>query len=570
MIDAFLSNLLVVREDLPFDDGTYILFTFVAIGILIILSLLLIFKIKKDLSIAKHSGSDKGLMSLDRFLAVVENLCRQNTKKLKYALFRLDIRHFDDIKKMLGDDQVEAVYSEMISVIMRLAPWGIRMTRINERTFYVIMNINEESTIENLSQLLIENLVKEYEIGTDFSIPIEINVAAGNIPEAGNTFEKLEKALDITMVMSKRQGENQFVLYNVKYINEKTAEYKYYQEIKDAIRDKEFILHYQPIIDTNTFEVVAGESLMRWAHKTKGVLPPSEFLGIMEQSGDINWVGNWCFEQAVSQLANWQSGYKQRFTVNCNLSDRQLLNVELFNGFKKIIRKYRVEPSSIVLEIADLGMYNMSDIVKDNIDKLSQLGVKIFLDDFGAKFSSLTALQDLPINGIKMRKMFWSKISESSMVKNTVKILESYAKENGLMLVAVGVESKDEMEFLRNIGINYMQGYVFAKQKDANDFITDVAFTPWAEDLKDEPYRAKKKAIEKAQKVDDDIQLGENNTSNEKETVNDENESQNQSNNQTDNLAVDEVVNEKNNDVGGEVENTKDGKKTKKKTKKTV
>lgn len=499
MIDAFLSSILVVSEDLNMDTGTYILFTGISIALLVVFSLFLMRRIKKDLSVARHSGSDKGLMSLDRFKSVVENLCRQNTKKLKYALFRVDIRHVDEIKKMLGDDQMEAIYVEMVSVIMKLAPWGIRITRTTDRTFYVIMNINEERTIENLSQLLIENLAKVYEIGTDFSIPVVINVAAGNIPEAGNNMEELEKALDITMIMSKRQGENSFVLYNVKYINENTEEYKYYHEIREAMTNKEFILHYQPIIDTNTLEVVSAEALMRWAHKTKGILPPSEFLSIMEHTGDINWVGLWCMEQMVSQLSTWQAGYEQRFTVTCNLSERQLLNAELANEIKKIVRKYKIEPNNIVCEIADIGMYNMSDIVKNNIDRISQFGVKIWLDDFGSKFSSLTALQDLPINGIKMSRSFWSRIKESSIIKNTIAILVDYAKENGLMLVAVGVEDKQEMDFLRAVGINYMQGYAFDKQKDPKDFITDVVFTPWTEDLKDKPYKAKKKEIEKAQ-----------------------------------------------------------------------
>ena len=499
MIDAFLSSILVVSEDLNMDSGTYILFTGISIALLVVFSLFLMRRIKKDLSVARHSGSDKGLMSLDRFKSVVENLCRQNTKKLKYALFRVDIRHVDEIKKMLGDDQMEAIYVEMVSVIMKLAPWGIRITRTTDRTFYVIMNINEERTIENLSQLLIENLAKVYEIGTDFSIPVVINVASGNIPEAGNNMEELEKALDITMIMSKRQGENSFVLYNVKYINENTDEYKYYHEIREAMTNKEFILHYQPIIDTNTLEVVSAEALMRWAHKTKGILPPSEFLSIMEHTGDINWVGLWCMEQMVSQLSTWQAGYEQRFTVTCNLSERQLLNAELANEIKKIVRKYKIEPNNIVCEIADIGMYNMSDIVKNNIDRISQFGVKIWLDDFGSKFSSLTALQDLPINGIKMSRGFWSRIKESSIIKNTIAILVDYAKENGLMLVAVGVEDKQEMDFLRAVGINYMQGYAFDKQKDPKDFITDVVFTPWTEDLKDKPYKAKKKEIEKAQ-----------------------------------------------------------------------
>ncbi len=446
---------------------------------------MLVFRIKKGLKEAKQYGNDKGLMSFDRFKVVVDNLCKQNTKKLKYALFRVDIRHIDDIKKAIGEDQMEAIYAEMTSTILKLAPWGIRVAKFDNVTFFVAISIDEERTIENLSQLLIENLAKNYEIGTDMKIPVVVNVAAGNIPEAGKNMSELQNSLDITMVMSKRRGENSFVLYNIKYVNENTDEYKYYHEIREAISNKEFILHYQPVVSTDNFEVVSAEAVMRWAHKTKGILPPSEFLNIMEQTGDINWVGFWCFEKMLEQFSAWQTNYEQKFTISCNLSERQLLNADLADELKKIVRKYKIEPSCIMLEMADLAMYNMSDIVKNNVDKLAQFGIKICFDGFGSKTTSLTVLQDFPLNTIKLAKAFWSKINESSIIKETIKILVDYAKEKNIMLVAVGVEDKDEIEMLRENGIIFMQGFIFAKQKDPKDFIADVVFTPWTETIKE-------------------------------------------------------------------------------------
>lgn len=485
MIKTFLFSMLASGEGLPFDNGTYIFFTILAIVVLAGLSVLFVFRIKKGLQESKQYGTDKGLMSFDRFKVVVNNLCKQNTKKLKYALFRVDLRHIDDIKKAIGEDQMEAIYSEMTSLILKLPSWGIRIAKFDNVTFYVVMNINEEKTIENLSQLLIENLAKRYEIGTDMSIPVAINVAACNIPEAGKNITELKNSLDITMIMSKRRGENCFVLYNIKYINENTDEYKYYHEIKEAISNKEFILYYQPVVSLDNFEVVSAEAVMRWAHKTKGILPPSEFLNIMEQTGDINWVGFWCFEKMLEQYNSWQTNYEQKFTISYNLSERQLLNADLADELKKLVKKYKIEPENIMVEIADLAMYNMSNIVKNNVDKLAQFGIKICFDGFGSKSTSLTLLQDFPLNAIKLYKGFWSKINESSIVKDTIKILVEYAKEKGIMLIAIGVEDKDEIEMLRQNGISFIQGFIFAKQKDPKDFIADVVFTPWTEVMKE-------------------------------------------------------------------------------------
>lgn len=503
MMKTFLVNMLA-EGGLPFDNTTYIFFSILAIALLIGFSVLLFFRVKKDLSVSKHSVAEKGLLSFDKFKVVVDNLCRQHTKKLKYGLFRVDIRHVDDIKNAIGEDQIEAVYSEMTAIILKLSAWGIRVARFDDKTFFVAMSTNDEKTLESLSQLLINNLSKKYEIGPDMSISVAVNVAAANIPEAGKTMEEVKNSLDITMVMSKRRGENCFVLYNIKYINENTEEYKYYHEIREAIKNKEFILHYQPVIDINNLEVVSAEAMMRWAHKTKGILPPSEFLNIMEQTGDINWVGFWCFDKMLEQYFVWQSNYEQKFTISCNLSERQLLNSELVDELKKFVRKNKIEPSNIMLEIADLTMYNMSNIVKNNVDKLSQYGIKICFDGFGAKFTSLTALQDFPLDAIKLSKVFWSKIEESSIVKDTIKILVDHAKEKNIMLVAVGVEEEEEVDLLRKNGINYMQGFIFAKQKDPKDFISDVVFTPWTELFKDKVAPKNRKTIDaKAEKIKD-------------------------------------------------------------------
>lgn len=497
MLGTFLSNFLAVGEDLPFDSPTTVFFTIVVVIMMIGLSVLLVFRIRKDLINSRNSSAEKGMLPFNKFKMYVDSLCKQKTKKLKYALFRVDIRHLNSIKKAIGEEQLEFVYTEMASQIAKLAPWGIRVARFNEKSIYATININEERTVENMCQLIINNLAKNYEIGAELSIQVMINVTACDIPEAGKNMEELMSALDISMVQAKRRGENSFILYNVKYVNENTEEYKYYHEIKQAIANKEFILHYQPVINIDDLKVVSAEAVMRWAHKTRGILPPSEFLDIMEQTGDINWVGFWCFDQMLSQFTSWQSNYEQKFTISCNLSERQLLNPDLADELKKYIRKYKIDPANIMFEMADLTMYNMSSVVKNNVDKLAQFGVKICYDSFGSKSSALTTLQDFPLNTIKLFKGFWSKINESTIIKDSIGILVDYAKQNNIMLIAVGVEDRDEIDMLKANGVQYMQGFAFAKQKDPKDFIADVVFRPWSDILSEKPVKKAEKETEK-------------------------------------------------------------------------
>ncbi len=485
--------------ELDLDTSAYIIFTILGIIVLILLTVFLVFRVKKDYYIAKYLGYDKGLMPLDRFKVVANKIGKLKTKNLKYGMFQIDIRKYEELKNTLGEEQLKVIISEMSAIMQKLVPYGIRMTNV-DKSFYLIMLLNEEHTLENLCRLMINNLSKHYELGESMTVEVNVNAAAGNIPEAGSTFDELIKAMEQTMVLSKRQGENYYVLYNVRYSNEQTTEYQYYQEIREAIGNKEFILHYQPIVETNNFEVVGSESLIRWAHKTKGILPPKEFLSYMEQTGDINWVGMWCVEQMIEQKNIWSAECDKQFTVSCNLSEKQILNSQLLSEFRKIIKKSKIDASNLAFEISDIGMYNISDIVKTNIDGLAALGCKIFIDDFGNRFSSPTGLLDLPIDGIKIGRQFWKKIDTSNIVKNTINILVDYAKEKGIMLVAVGVENREEMNNLRTIGINYMQGFLFSKQKDPSDFISDVMFTPWVANLKRKPTKPTdedKKEVEK-------------------------------------------------------------------------
>lgn len=497
-----LKMLLADSGDLNLNTSAYIIFTILGIVVLVLLTLFLFFRVKKDYYIAKYIGYDKGLMNIERFKIVSDKFAKLKTKNLKYAMFQVDIRKYNSIKNSVGEEQFKVIVNGMVDIMQKLVPWGIRITNVNQKTFYVIMIINEEHTIENLCRLLINNLSRKYELGEGLNVEVNVNVAAGNIPEIGNNFDEMAKSLEITMVISRRQGENHYVLYNLKYTNEKTLEYQYYQEIKEAIDHKEFILHYQPIVETNNFEVVAAESLIRWAHKTKGILPPKEFLTIMEQTGDINWIGFWCLEEMITQNMAWQAECDKSFSVSCNLSEKQLLNPKMYTEYKRIIRKHKIEPASLIFEISDIGMYNLSDVVKANIDGLAELGCKVFIDDFGNKFSAPTGLLDLPISGIKIGRQFWRKIETSTIVKNTINILVDYAKEKGLMLIAVGVENREEMNSLRAIGINYMQGFIFAPQKDPNDFISDVKIKPWENILK----RKSNKSLNKSEDSTDKLE----------------------------------------------------------------
>lgn len=469
---------------LAFDSGTYILFTVLMIIALGLICFVMFIRIRQDSKKYSLKGDDKGVMSAENFKRSVDRTLMSASARTKFYCFQIDIRDFDELKKSIGVEQFASIVKEQCSILSKLQPFGVKIGLKRQDSIMVMVKAYDQNDLENMCKLIISSLAKEYALSENMTVNIEVNVAAALYPEAGANFDELNKNMGISMVVSRRKGENRYALYSPQLGNSETEEYKYYQEIREAIKAKEFALYYQPIVETNSLEVSGAETLMRWIHKSKGILRPSEFLYVMEQTGDINWVGFWCFERMVAQYIQWNANYEQKFDLSFNLSERQLLNPELADQMKAIVKKFKISPNSFVVEISDMLLYNTSDIVKKNLDALYKFGFKVCLDGFGTKFTSPTALENLPISSIKIDKEFWVRVENSTMIANIIEMLIQFAAEKTLLIIATGVENREEIDLLRKHGINYMQGYVFNKPKDAKDFIGDVVFTPWAEDLK--------------------------------------------------------------------------------------
>lgn len=421
-------------------------------------------------------------MNVNDFQVVCNRYLFNAREKSKITFYRVDIRDYFVFKKSIGDAQFNNIVTEMGEALQKLQQWGVKVCRKDVDKLVVMVVGDGQSSEEYTCKLILKLLAKKYELADGLNVEININVATGHYPELGKNYNDVDSNLDVCMVVSRRKGVNKYAQYNVKFANESAEEYLFYKEIREAMRAKEFLLFYQPIVNTNNGEVAAGETLIRWNHKTQGVILPEKFLSVMEQTGDINWVGEWCVEEIAKQINEWKN-YNCHFSISFNLSERQLLNPDLAESTLKIIQKYRIEPGNICLEISDMAMYDIYDVVKNNINKLSNKGVKICLDGFGSKFFTPIALQDFPLDAIKIDRKFWNDIEKSSIVKNTIKLLTDFAQEKNVMLIALSVETIEEVDLLRNYGINYMQGYFFEKPTYAKDFIGEVMFTPWNDKL---------------------------------------------------------------------------------------
>ncbi len=474
MTTAFLSQ----------NSGVDILLTVVATLVAVALCVYLFFRIKRD-RLRAESLFDGDSINAEQLGDYVNKQIKLAGRH-KLLLFRIDICDYESLYRAIGETQYENYVKEQILRLSKVHPWGVRIVRMKDDCFYVCIRNADSLDVEKMCRLVLNAVARTVNLSAECSFESQVNVACAVYPDAGADYGELSKNLDIAMLGAKRKGRDTYLIYSSTLSNIESREYKFYEEIHSAIRNKEFVLYYQPIVRADTLEVVAGETLLRWENKTKGILLPADFMYVMEKTGDIIWAGYWGFEELAKQLSVWTENYEQKFAVSHNISARQLQEPGLADQFKKIASKHHSPTKYFVMEITDMSLYFSSATAKENIDKFAQYGFNIAIDGFGSNFTSIHELEKIPVNMIKLDRSFWEKGEDSGITQSLLNALISYAKAKNVSIVAMRVDKAEEINILSQMGIDLMQGYLFSKPAPAKQFIGDVVLTPWTDDIKRE------------------------------------------------------------------------------------
>ena len=451
--------------------------------IIVILSVLLIFFYRRSVQKAQTDiiERDKNLeLTSEKFEAMITRKL-ESDRKANFTIIQIEIQDLVNLKKSYGDMQYDNAIASLIKTLKNILGLQYKLFKYSEDTIiiYSKYNISGEHLIDIAKKVIIE-CQKTIVLAGALTIEVDVNLGIASFPGCGSSFNEIQQNLSIALLNAKRKGYNKYSIYDAQLGNKQTDEYKNYLEIKSAISNKEFTLFYQPIVDLNTMEAMGAEALLRWEHKIHGVLAPSSFLSIMEKSGDINWVGFWSLEQLIKQSQQWKIQYPDKeILLNMNLSPKQLMNSELTEELRRIIKRYRINTGNFCMEIVQFAVFDKIKTVQDNIIKLSQMGFKIAVDNFGMEFSTLQALEQFKIDFIKLDRNFLKETSENEMSKNIAEMLIKYAAEKKIKIIAEGVENNEMLSYIKKLGINYGQGYFFAKPKKPKELIQDIILTPW-------------------------------------------------------------------------------------------
>jgi diguanylate cyclase (GGDEF)-like protein len=390
-----------------------------------------------------------------------EALSRHRRTATQLAILYLDLDRFKVINDSLGHDLGDDLLCQVAERLRTHSREGDTVARMGGDEFAVLIeNPKTLMDVSSCAQRLVEATSAPYMLaGTDCRVTVSIGISI--FPNDGSDSQALLKAADVAMYRAKETGRNNY-LYYAPAMNVHTVErLELESDLRHALERGEFLLHYQPMIQLATGLIVGTEALLRWVHPVRGLIPPMEFIPLAEETGLIAQIGEWVLATACARTKLWQEQGFTNLCVAVNLSARQFADPMLLPKLTRIIRASKLNPANLELEITESMVMSHGENAVAVLEGLKSIGVSIALDDFGTGYSSLAYLKRFPIDTIKVDRSFIRDISGDSDDRKITRAVIAMAHGMRLKVVAEGVETMDQLGFLRNQRCDAVQGYLF-------------------------------------------------------------------------------------------------------------
>src|SRR5699024_2608414 len=307
----------------------------------------------------------------------------------------------------------------------------------------------------------------------DQAEPIEVRLQATVgitlYPDDGNDAEQLLQQAEHTMQLAKVGARNRYQFFVASVDSEMRQRRRLKQGLDEAIAQQQLYLVYQPQVSYTDRRVVAVEALLSWRHPELGIIAPGVFIPLAEQSGQIIELGNWVLKHACQQLRHWLDAGYTNLTMAVNLSAVQLHHDELLHQVQTNLTQYNLQPNSLELEVTETGLMKDTQAAAENLSGLRDMGVRVAIDDFGTGYSSLSYLKTLPLYKLKIDKSFVQDALDSEDNAILVKTIIQLSKNLGMRVIAEGVETLEQEQFLIGLGCDEGQGYWYSKPLAATD-----------------------------------------------------------------------------------------------------
>lgn len=424
---------------------------------------------EKMLHQAEHdalTGLPNRMLVKDRLEQAVARAAR-NREQL--AVMFLDLDHFKRVNDLLGHhagDQLLRMVSQRLLGAVRISD---TVSRLGGDEFLLMLSpVNGESEVRIVAEKLIHAISAPYlfEDGTEINTSVSIGISL--FPSGGKTPDELTKSADEAMYHAKEMGRNNYQIFTQDMHGEAFERASLESQLRQAIRQRQFILHYQPQLELSGYRINGLEALIRWQHPTKGLVYPGDFIRVAEESGLILEMGEWVIEEACRQMREWMDAGEDIPTIAVNVSFKQFHLRDLQGAVENALQRYNLPGSRLEIELTESVMLRDPTQVMEILQSLRAQGVRISIDDFGTGYSSLFYLKQLNIDALKIDRSFVEDIADPQGLA-MVKVIRDVALTLGLRTIAEGVETMAQLQELRALGCDEIQGYYFSKPLPASE-----------------------------------------------------------------------------------------------------
>lgn len=399
----------------------------------------------------------------------------QDARNLKevLAVFFLDLDGFKKINDTLGHDTGDKLLIEAGKRLQSIVPVGDTVARLGGDEFIVILRglKHSEQAIPTVQRVL-NQFRSPFEIDARELI-LTSSVGIATFPEDGDSASELLRKADSAMYCAKEAGRNTYAFFTESMNREVSRELALEEQMHGALKRQEFRLVYQLQVDIRTGDIMGAEVLTRWNNHLLGEVAPDEFIPIAEHTGLIIPLSKFVLTEALRVVPLWQAIYGKDFRIAVNLSPRQFRDPNLISFIESALKQSGVSADTVELEVTEGVLMSGHSFIDDALTALSDLGIRLAMDDFGTGYSSLSYLRRYSFDTLKIDRSFIQDISMSSPNHELVNTIIAMGHSLGLEIVAEGVETKMQLDFLAKRNCNYAQGYLFNKPMAANE-VTEV------------------------------------------------------------------------------------------------
>ncbi|MCD2449880.1 EAL domain-containing protein [Methylicorpusculum oleiharenae] len=379
-----------------------------------------------------------------------------------FALMYLDVDRFKIVNDSMGPSIGDQLLKELANrFIEHLHPDDTVCRQGGDEFIFLLPNTDAEGAA-HVAQKMLELIAQPFTLeGQRMTLTASIGIA--QYPQDGNELEQLAQSADAALFRAKQNGRNNFQFFTRQLHQHAHEMLQVENELRQALERNELILYYQPQIDAKTSKIIGVEALIRWQHPQKGMVPPGRFIPIAEESGLIVDIGDWVLHTAIRQNVTWQSEGLDIVPVAVNLSVAQFRQDRLYRLIAQSLREYKLDPALLELEMTEgIAMENTEQTIS-TLNQLHALGVKLAIDDFGTGYSSLSYLKRFQIDKLKIDQSFVRDLGRDTEDAAIVTAIIGMAKGLGFKTIAEGVETQDQLDFLREKQCDEIQGYFFSK-----------------------------------------------------------------------------------------------------------